>query len=255
MSLMAYAITCRNMAAEILQSINVTDDFDEKSKNIANLLCRAAGVFEHISQHELANWKVKPDVSLPEACDELFLALSDLCIAEAQEITVKKGLLKGMSSGALSKVAADIYQKYEHALQLLKGMNGNEVVLPQFLTYLQLNAGLWKAITFKLLAQESYNKGSYGMAVAYAQAALALFVDKREPLLELFLSLYQNEKELVKQMTIKFTSENDSIYFEKIPTEIAIPEAKCLMKAIPFQPPEPLLIQIEQKKGSDCSIQ
>ena len=36
------------------------------------------------------------------------IRLDSLCIAEAQEITVKKGILKGMSSGALSKVRVDL---------------------------------------------------------------------------------------------------------------------------------------------------
>lgn len=46
-----------------------------------------------------------------------------VCIAEAEEITIKKGLIKGTSLGALSKLAVDVYQKYEHALGLLKSVD------------------------------------------------------------------------------------------------------------------------------------
>lgn len=66
-------------------------EFDEKSKMIANHLCRAAGVFEHIRyniffntevifyirEQQLSQWKVKPDVPLPEAMDETYIALSE----------------------------------------------------------------------------------------------------------------------------------------------------------------------------------
>lgn len=46
-----------------------------------------------------------------------------ICIAEAQEITVKKGLLKGTSGAAIAKLTMDISQKFEHAYNLVKGVH------------------------------------------------------------------------------------------------------------------------------------
>jgi len=264
MCLISYGIALRNLAKEELNQTNFTgNDFDEKSKSIVNYLCRAAGVFDHISQQELAQWKVKPDISLPETMDECYIALSELCIAEAQEITVKKGLLKGTSKGALSKLTMDISQKYDHAFSLLNkislqnGVNGSLVVLPTLLSYLSINATLWKGITFRLLAQDNYSKGSYGLAVAYASQATIILPEKKDPALEPFIKEYQSEQLATKKLYETYKSENDSIYYEQVPNTLvaSLPEAKCIMKVIPFQPPSPQTIAITQQKGADCVIQ
>jgi hypothetical protein len=48
--LMSYAVLHRNMAHIQLVTTNVnSDEFDEKSKSIANYLCKAAGIFDYIS--------------------------------------------------------------------------------------------------------------------------------------------------------------------------------------------------------------
>jgi len=256
MCLLAYGIGFRNQANEILQGLSSTaPDFDEKSKNAATLLCKAAGVFEHVSQVELPKWKGKPDTHLPEWMDETFLALSSVCIAEAQEITVKKGFLKGTSGSALSKLCVDIFQKFEHAQGLLKKMLCADQVIPPLLTYLQLNAIMWKAISFKLIAEDYYNKGEYGNAVAYINAASAVLIEKKDPLLEMFLGLYNIEKDIIKQIAAKYSHENDTIYYDKVAVEVSVPDAKCLMKVTPFQAPQSLAIQIVQTKGTECLIQ
>lgn len=47
---MSYAVLHRNMAHIQLTGTNVnSDEFDEKSKVIANYLCKASGIFEYIS--------------------------------------------------------------------------------------------------------------------------------------------------------------------------------------------------------------
>ncbi len=55
---------------------------------------------------------------------------------------------------------------------------------------------------------------------------------------------------------VRFMQENDTIYYEKVDTSIAIiPEPKCLVKTVPFQSPQPVAINITVKKGSECIIQ
>lgn len=256
MCLLSYGILHRNLARDMLQSTSFdSTDFDEKSKVIASLLTKAAGIFEHISQSELSKWKPKPDTPLPEAMDETYLALSNLCIAEAQEITVKKGLLKGTSGAALSKLCTDIYQRYEHSYSILKGMSGNEQVNLTLLNYLTINGILWKAISYRLLAVDNYNKGNYGAAVAYAEKAASFLTDRKDKDLDGFINQYNAEKETIRMLAKKYREENDTIYFESIPSQVEPPEAKCLMKVTPFVPPHTHHIQIVQQKGADCVIQ
>eukprot|EP01114_Cavostelium_apophysatum_P020799 TRINITY_DN7068_c0_g1_i1.p1 TRINITY_DN7068_c0_g1~~TRINITY_DN7068_c0_g1_i1.p1 ORF type:complete len:377 (+),score=67.66 TRINITY_DN7068_c0_g1_i1:89-1219(+) len=258
MTLLEYGILFRNQAHEMLQSANVQSaDFDEKSKTMANLLCKAAGIFEHISQNELSQWKVKPDVALPEVMDETFLALSAICIAEAQEITVKKGLAKGTSGAVLAKLCVDIHQKYEHALSLLRGMSAAEQVSKELMTFVSVSTVLWKAVALRLMAEDSCNKGSYGLAVAYTKAAAELLIDRKDKEfqhLETLFAFYNEEKNLVRKLLNQYSSDNDTVYYELVPPHVDMPEAKCLMKVIPFQPPQALYVPIGQQKGSDCVI-
>jgi len=257
MCMLTYGIAHRNMAHEMWKSVNFqASDFDDKSKSIAALLTKAAGVFDHIYQQQLSNWKVRPDAPLPELNDELYLALSSICIAEAQEITIKKGLLKGTSAGAISKLCIDVHQKYEHASNLLKAMKGTEDVLPQLFNYINVNIKVWKAFSFKLVAQDLYAKGEYGAALANIKAAAAAATEeKKDPMLEQFLSGYNSERASIQDLLKKYTVENDTIYYDKVPNEVALPEGKCLMKTTPFVPPQPFYIQITQKKGQECCIQ
>ena len=64
--------------------------------------------------------------------------------------------MKGTSIGAISKLASDTAQRYDHALSLLKGVSD---VAPQVITYLSLSVNLWKAVTLKLVALDYYEKG------------------------------------------------------------------------------------------------
>lgn len=68
-------------------------------------------------------------------------------------------------------------------------------------------------------------------------------------------------------MVCRYVSENDTIYYDKVPTDAQLPEGKCLSKVTPFVPPQvnssrleadPIQaqsIQIVQKKGAECCIQ
>lgn len=49
-------------------------DFDEKSKQVANLLCKAAGIFEFL-RGEAGKWLAKPDPIFTELRDDILVAL------------------------------------------------------------------------------------------------------------------------------------------------------------------------------------
>jgi len=222
MCMLTYGIVHRNQAHEILKGINFQElDFDEKLKPVTALLTKAAGVFEHIYQEQLSNWKIRPESIIPELNDELYLALSNICIAEAQEIAIKKGILKGTSAGAIAKLCIDVHQKFEHAASLLKGMKSCPVteILPPFMNYININCKVWKAFSYRLVAQDLYSKGEYGAAVANIHAAASFATEeKKDPLLEQVLNGYYNERILIQELLQKYTNENDTIYFDKVPT-------------------------------------
>lgn len=260
MAMLAYAIAHRNAAHDLLKNANVQDsDFEEQSKTIAQLLTKSAGVFDHIYCQQLSNWKVRPEnVQLPELCDELYLAMSTLCIAEAQEITIKKGLMKGTSVAAISKLCVDVFQKYEYINNLLRNMKGCPAseVLPPLLNYVSINMKVWKAVSYKLVAMDCYSKGEYGVAVGNLKMASSIATEeKKDPLLESFLSGYNNERTVIQELLKKYSSENDTIYYDKVPSDIPLPEGKCLMKVTPFTPPPLIKIEINQKHQQSCLLQ
>ena len=56
--------------------LTMTDsDFDDKSKQVANLLCKAAGIFEFL-RGEAGKWLVKPDPLFTELKDDTLVALA-----------------------------------------------------------------------------------------------------------------------------------------------------------------------------------
>ena len=64
----------RNAAHEMLASTS-DSEYEEKSKFISSLLCKSAGVFEHVRE-ELVKWLPKPEIVFAEFLDETYVALA-----------------------------------------------------------------------------------------------------------------------------------------------------------------------------------
>ena len=60
----------------------------------------------------------------------------------------------------------------------------------------------------------------------------------------------------MKNMCKATEKENFLVSFEPVPpfSQIEIPTARCLVKPIPWQPPEPRPISITLQEGSSCNI-
>lgn len=256
MVLFTYAISLRNLASDTMAAVTDLSEFDEKSKTATNLLTKAAGILTHIHERELAQWKIKPDTYLAEAKDEIYLVLSTICLCETQELTIKKGIMKGTSTALLSKLCMDVSQKYEYCASMLKEKSSE--ILPPLINYIEFNIALWKAEAYRLVGSENSSQGHYGSAVAYLQLAVDSFIDRKDPTLELFLVQYNTEKKQIQFLLEKYRKENDDIYYEKVPKGNELPpiEAKSLpTKATPYAPPAPYKITIMTSKDTGCTIQ
>lgn len=227
----------------------------KKTKVAANLLTKAASILNHIHDKQLSKWAVKPDIYLAEAKDETFMALSSVCVAEAQELSIKKALLKSMSNSTVSKLCMDVSQKYEYAFSVLKDKATE--ILPPYLNYLDLNTYLWKAQSYRFLAEDENSQGHIGKAIALLKVGYESLVEKRDIGLEQFLTYYNSEKQSIKKQLDNLTNENDSIYYEKVPSQTELPliEPKCIMKVSVFEPSSPQSVPITFVKSSDCCIQ
>ena len=73
---------------------------DEKLKTAADTLCRACGIFEHLSEVLIPQWENQVgriDGRPPDVTREVTLAFSKLCLAEAQTLAIRKLLSPSLS--------------------------------------------------------------------------------------------------------------------------------------------------------------
>jgi len=259
MILLAYGILHRNAAVEIL--LTTTDsDFEEKSKVIANLLCRAAGIFDFL-RGEAGRWVVKPDPVFTEIKDDAISALSTLSIAEAQMFAIKKAVNQATSEKVVTKLCVDVVQKCESVLSLVSPMsNAYEPGLLTLVAYTTAVAGAFKALVFKYIALDLSKNKKYGQSIGHLDAAIAALPEDKSKNLKHLNWLYKEIKiqsDEIKRLHESYTNDNNTIYFEVVPDHKAIllPEGKGLMKPVAYVSPPASVIPFIPSKGSSCSIQ
>lgn len=260
MLLLTLGITYRNAALELL-AVTSDSNFEENSKVVADYLKKSASLFDMVKE-QWNNIYPKPDGSFPELLEQTYDALSILSLAEAQQLAIKKAM-KGTSAGTIAKLCADVALKLEQVEAMFRPLAASsQLALTTLSSYLTLSSCLFRALAFKNLAIESDKAGQYGMAVGYMSAALAAFPEDKLKVkymlsLERFVSDVKRERDELVQMHKRFSSDNDTIYFEKIPdiASLSLPEAKSLMKPVPVQFLPPRTFTLTLKQGSECSIQ
>ena len=142
----------RIKAGGLLSGFINIDEYKEKSNQVVQSLCTAAGIFDYIKKIELSRWTHKPSEPLPEKYTEYYTILSTLCIAESQQVAIKKGFLSGMSKKALSKLCMDVCSKYRYLSGILLSPGFCDTfVMPQITSYCAFNDHLYELFAFRLL--------------------------------------------------------------------------------------------------------
>ncbi|KAI8994011.1 BRO1 domain-containing protein [Trametes punicea] len=113
-SLLTYAFSISNLARAVVHSLGLYEtergisDAERKSKDerltfAVTLLCKAAGIYEHVGKERLAEWENERDrvVSLGMSCPrppdlsrEVVIGLSKMALADAQNLAIRKLLSK-----------------------------------------------------------------------------------------------------------------------------------------------------------------
>lgn len=150
MTLMAYGYALCNRAWSV-NNATTEATFDEDSKQSAHFLRLAAGVFDYVQNVELPRWINMPADRPFEAMTPVTAALSLMCLAGAEELAVKKAVLKKTSMQTTSKLSSDVWHKYENALYQLNAMPGDtkKNVNPTWKAFLTACTSLQKANTLK----------------------------------------------------------------------------------------------------------
>lgn len=117
MTLLSIAMHHRKMAWE--QFADLGKSVDEAAiKSICNSLCKACGIFDHLSKLPLSSWS-SPSTFMIEMTVEFNLAMANLSQSEAHLLMVRKAFAGGNSPNVIGRIALDSYQKSKHASELV----------------------------------------------------------------------------------------------------------------------------------------
>lgn len=253
MVLMTYGYALCNRAWSINNALT-EQTFEESSKQAAHFLRLAAGVFDYVSTVELPRWLNMPSDRPLEAISPITLALSLMCIAGAEEITVKKAVInKNTSKQTVAKLSADVWHKYETALLQLNAMPGDSKknVNPTWKAFLKGCMALQKANTLKLAGANAEEAKKIGVAVGYLDVAVKQLKDVTVPnassTLGQWKEIIDKQRADIEHFHRLYTKENNIIAFEKIVDEsqLEMPEPRSLMTAQLYNAPFPAFTQIK----------
>eukprot|EP00026_Physarum_polycephalum_P008779 Phypoly_transcript_08880.p1 GENE.Phypoly_transcript_08880~~Phypoly_transcript_08880.p1 ORF type:complete len:254 (+),score=37.20 Phypoly_transcript_08880:617-1378(+) len=253
MTLMTYGYALCNRAWSI-NSTTTDSTFEENSKQTAHFLRLAAGVFDYVHTVELPRWLNMPADRPLEAIAPITAALSLMCLAGAEELAVKKAVIKNnMSKQTTSKLSADVWKKYENAIFQLNAMPGDSKknVNPTWRQFLSGCESLQKANTLKFAGQIAEEAKKIGIACSYLELAVRCLKEVVAPNAGSTLGPWKDtidqQKADVEHFHRLFTKENNLIAFEKLVDEhqLDIPEPKSLMTSQQYNAPFPAFTEIK----------
>jgi len=126
--------------------------------------------------------------------------------------------------------------------------------------FITINKALHLAMTYKFLGMHHYHKSEPGIAVSCLEKAFNEIKDinlntKNDDITQL-LNKFNIEKQFISALLQDYQEENTTIFRERVPdAPPELPEIKILSTPIPFEPPEPLEIEILKRDGFFCIIQ
>jgi hypothetical protein len=146
----------RRQAVQRLES--VTDEtFNTAYVEITKLLGQAAGIFQFASEHVSSRFFVNAaDLPVPEIFAETFGMLASMCIAEQQELIVKRAVQKKSSLSVVAKLCAAAAVQYDSCLRMFRSVQQQSVGRTKILSvpledYLVLKKAVFDALMFKYL--------------------------------------------------------------------------------------------------------
>lgn len=233
-------------ASEVLYSGAGGGQPDEDLKLAALLLRKAAGVFTHLADTEIPRWVGVADRETAVECNHnIAKALSIVCLALAQQLTIKKALADGMKKGIVAKLSAEVCHMLENALSLAKMYPNQRLVNKHFLKYLELQITMNKAVCGRLLAASHYEQEKLGHAVSYARLAYDT-IQTIKPFKEANpLFPYTREVQAVQNdvghVFRLYNMQNNHVWVQKEVDSrvLGLPEGKSVVKIEPFLLPEP----------------
>jgi len=281
--LLLFGLLKRNLAHEKISLPNF-DDSDTAQKESSELLREAAGIFDFIHDEICTKFsinlqEINEKNHFPELFPDTFRMLSFLCIAECQQIGLKKCVLKKvMQPLNLAKLAAGIEFNFDKANALTEklkirknsGMMGG--MLPSCINlnlvkYIEINKQIFQGISCHFMGLHYKNNYEWAKGCLYLKEAITIFdstmkecigIDnqKGKDPIENILKDLKTMRAIANDVHSEAITHNSYLFQnneEKL--EITPVESKMLVAPIKFILPEPLDIQIKQNNSMWCCIQ
>ncbi|XP_057961702.1 uncharacterized protein LOC131153428 [Malania oleifera] len=229
MTLFLYGAILRERALEVLPADLVQS---------ATLFRKAAGVYNYLAHEVLPS--LQPVLAAerpPEADSYLCLAMSFICLAEAQAVTIKKAEEKGNTGGLLTMLHYGVKQLLDEAAVILDKTGERKDISSRLVDFISACKAFHELKSQKYLSEGLKISGRVGDAVGILRRALTK-AEKKMPVEELWRSVFRQEVNDVGGMLRKLEHENDFVWHEKVPAEDELPlvDGKKIVSFIPYHP-------------------
>jgi len=169
-----------------------------------------------------------------------------------------------MSKAVVAKLSIEVYRQFEAALSTLKSGTGgggggamvvdvNKLINRDFISWLEVQVNLNKALALKLLAIGYYDQQKVGHAVGYSKLAVAAMTDgvngrfhPQNQFVGRFVGALVEAKEDVEHRARKIKLDNDHVTFQKEvdPKLLEIPDGRSITKPIAWEQMNPSFTDI-----------
>ncbi|GAB4828900.1 hypothetical protein Ancab_018561 [Ancistrocladus abbreviatus] len=230
MTLFLYGAILHERAFEVLS---------EDLVQSANLLRKAAGVYNYLALEVLPSLQpMLPPEKPAEAVTRISSAMSLVCLAEAQAVTIKRAEENGSTGGLLAKLHYGISQLLDEAMTTLQWLLGDyKDISAHFVDFISSCKAIHELRSYKCLAQGHKLDGEVGIAIAVLRKA-SRYAQKKLPVEQSWKLIFMEEVNDVSEMLKKYEDENAFGWRKKIPLEdeLPLPEGKIIVTLIPYQP-------------------
>lgn len=196
---------------------------------------------------ELSRWVDIPAERPPELHMNVIRSLQEYSMAAAQSITMKKGLITGISQNLMAKLAMQNYMYMDRFVAACRSTKNYKELIPtkmrKYLPYLQ---SISKATAYKYMALNAYNEQKYGAASSYMIVAVeSLKKIKKKPISSVISKEYGTEIQEaileIEHVYRKCWGENEHIYYQKVLSEDELEkiEPKSAVQVNMWLPPPP----------------
>ena len=200
---------------------NLSSDEGLKTANV--LFKFAAGAFNNLKHLLETTTHKNYTQDLTISCSNMFL---NLMLGQAQECFYSKAVKGNMKPKVVSMLAAQTAEFYETCVELAKANEIKGLISSKWITQLTIKKDLLVAMSNYHTSKEDFENGKYGISVARLQLANQLLTKHNKDIKQAnndFQELYQKSLKDIETELKKVVQENDTIYFDKVPSSESLP--------------------------------